>query len=89
MRNSAVTATDMTSAATIDSQMPSSSQISGKMSTAATWNTSVRKNEMSAEVIPSPSAVKNDEPKIEKPDSRKENEKIENACAVISRSAAS
>ena len=63
----------MTSAATIDSQIPSSFQMSGKRSTAAIWNTSVRKNEMSAEVSPSPSAVKNDEPKIEKPDSRNEN----------------
>ena len=72
IRNSAVTRTDMTSAATIDSQIPSSSQMSGKMSTAAIWNTSVRKNEMSAEVSPSPSAVKNDEPKIENPESRNE-----------------
>ena len=62
----------MTSAATLDSQIPSSSQMSGKMSTAAIWNTSVRKNEMSAEVSPSPSAVKNDEPKIENPESRNE-----------------
>ena len=79
----------MTSAATIDSQIPLSSQMRGKRSTAAIWNTSVRKNEISAEVSPSPSAVKNDEPKIENPESRNENEKIENACAVISKSPSS
>ena len=62
----------MTSAATMDSQIPSSFQMSGKRSTAAIWNTSVRKNEMIAEVSPSPSAVKNDEPKIENPESRNE-----------------
>ena len=75
----AVTRTDITSAATIESQIPSSFQMSGKISTAAIWNTSVRRKEMSADVRPSPSAVKNDEPKIENPESRNENEKIENA----------
>lgn len=54
--------------------------------TAAHWNTSVRKNEMSSEVSPSLSAVKNDEPKIENPESRNENENILNARTVISRS---
>ena len=75
----AVNRTDITSAATIESQIPSSFQMSGKISTAAIWNTSVRRKEMSADVRPSPSAVKNDEPKIENPESRNENEKIENA----------
>ena len=40
----------MNSATTMDIQMPSMSQMVGKSSTAATWNTSVRKNEMAAEV---------------------------------------
>lgn len=48
----------MNSATTMDIQMPSMSQMVGKSSTAATWNTSVRKNEMAAEVSPSLSAVK-------------------------------
>ena len=66
--------------------MPSSCQISGSSSTAATWNTSVRKNDISAEVSPSFSAVKNEEPKIEKPENRNENEKIANACFVTANS---
>ena len=79
----------MTSAATIENQMPSSPQSCGKISSAATWNTSVRKKEISAEVRPSPSAVKKDEPKMEKPESRNENEKIANACTVMLSSASS
>lgn len=54
----------MNSATTMDIQMPSMSQMVGKSSTAATWNTSVRKNEMAAEVSPSLSAVKKLEPYI-------------------------
>ena len=39
----------MVSANTMESQMPSSSSTSGSRSTAAIWNTSVRRNEMSAD----------------------------------------
>ena len=52
----------MTSAPTIDSHIPSSSQMSGNRSTAASWNTKVRRNDIIALVRPSLSAVKNDEP---------------------------
>ena len=41
---------------------------------AAIWNTSVRRNEMSAGVRPSFSAVKNDEPRMATPASRNEKE---------------
>ena len=54
--------TAMTSAATMESQMPSSFHRSGKVSTAPTWNTSVRRKAMMAEVSPSFRAVKKDEP---------------------------
>ena len=49
-------------ATTTDSQMPSSLNISGRMRMAATSKTRLRKNEISAEVTPSLSAVKKDEP---------------------------
>lgn len=52
--------------------MPSSCQISGRRSTAKTWNTSVREEEISAEVRPSLRAVKKPEPKMAKPEKRKE-----------------
>ena len=70
---------DASSAATIESHTPSSSQNIGKIMTAATWKTSVLKNEMSADVRPSLKAVKKDEPNIENPENRNENEKILNA----------
>ena len=44
-----VTKTAITSAATIESQMPSMPNISGNTSTAIIWKTNVRKNEISAE----------------------------------------
>ena len=54
--------TAITSAATMDIQMPSSLHNSGNSSTAPTWNTRARKNAMMAEVSPSFRAVKKDEP---------------------------
>ena len=83
IRNAIVTASDITSATTMESQIPSSFQIIGSSSTAATWNTSVLRNEINADVSPSFNAVKNEEPKIENPENRNENEKIANACFVI------
>ena len=56
------------------------------MRTAMHWKTNVRKKEMSAEISPSFNAVKKDAPQMEKPDSKKENEKIVKACTVISMS---
>lgn len=59
--------------------IPSMSNISGSISTAAIWNTSVLRNEIAAEIKPLFSAVKNDEPNIEKPANKNENEKMKNA----------
>ena len=80
---------DMISAPTMDSHMPSSSQMSGNSITAASWNTSVRRKDISALVRPSLSAVKNDEPKIEKPENRNANENMPKACTVMLSSLAS
>ena len=51
-------------------------QIIGRISTAATSNTSVRKNEISAEVSPSFSAVKKPEPNTAKPMNKKDSAKM-------------
>ena len=72
----------MTSATTIEAQIPSVSQKIGKMSTARISKTNVRKKEIVAEVMPSLSAVKNEEPKMAKPEKRNEQEKIGNAWIV-------
>lgn len=50
------------SAATMENHIPLISQMSGKISTAAIWNTSVRKNEINAETRPLLRAVKKEEP---------------------------
>jgi hypothetical protein len=44
----------------------------GKRRTAATWNSNERRKEISAEVRPSLSAVKKEEPKIAIPEKRKD-----------------
>ena len=64
----------MISAATMENQMPSSCQKSGKISTDRHWNTNVLRNEIKAETRPSPSAVKKEEPKMAKPENKKEKE---------------
>lgn len=56
--------------------MPSIPRNTGKIKTAAIWHTSVRKNEINAEINPLFSAVKKDEPKIGTPAKRNEKEKI-------------
>ena len=50
------------SATMIAPQIPSNPRISGSSMTAANWNTSVRRNEISAEIKPLFNAVKKDEP---------------------------
>lgn len=55
------------SAAVIAYQMPSTPRSRGRRMTEDVWNTSVRKNEMAAEISPLPSAVKNDEAKMLNP----------------------
>lgn len=57
-----VTATAITSAATVDAQIPSNFQINGKIKTAATWNSIVLIKEIAADTSPSFNAVKNEEP---------------------------
>ena len=57
----------------MDSQMPSTSQNSGKISTAADWNTNVLKNDIEAETSPLFSAVKNAEAKMANPENRNDN----------------
>lgn len=89
IRKTEVTIIDIISAPTMDSQIPSISQKIGNKITAAIWKTRVRINDITADVKPSFNAVKKEEPNTEKPDSRKENEKIENAWFVILKSSAS
>ena len=55
------------SATATASQIPSIPSTRGSVSTTATWNTSVRRNDIVADTIPLLSAVKNAEPKILKP----------------------
>ena len=69
-----VTTAAINSAATIDIQIPSIPHRSGKIKTAATWKTRVRKNEIRAEISPFPRAVKKDEPKMAIPANRNEKE---------------
>ena len=62
------------SAATTASHTPSSPISRGKSSTAAIWNTSARRNEISADTAPLFRAVKNAEPKMPPPANRKDSE---------------
>ena len=60
--------TRVRSSATITAnQIPFMPRIIGRISTAATWNTRVRRKEIAADIPPLLSAVKKDEPKILKP----------------------
>ena len=55
---------------------PSMPSNSGRIRTEATWNISVRINEMTADIRPLLRAVKKDEPKMLKPHIRNESEYI-------------
>ncbi len=66
--------------------MPSNPRMSGRSKTAKTWKNNVLKNEISAEVRPSPRAVKKDELKMANPANRKEKAKIKKPRSVILRS---
>ena len=70
----------MRSAATIASQMPFMPIISGRIITAAIWNSSVLENEIAAETKPLLSAVKKDDAKILKPEIKKD---IENSLKPL------
>lgn len=78
-----------TSANATDIQIPSKSKNTGRISTAASWNTSVLRNETAADIAPLFSAVKNDEVNILNPENRNVNENSLNACTVISNSSLS
>ena len=80
----AVTATASTSATTSDSHIPLVSHIRGSINIAASWNTNVLKKDMTAEVTPSFSAVKKDEPYMAKPENKKEKENITKPSKVRS-----
>ena len=77
------------SAATIEIHIPLILKKTGSISTAEIWNTSVRKNEISAEIRPLLSAVKKEEPKIDIPANRNEKEKMRNPLSVKFSSSAS
>ena len=65
--NITVIKAERNSATIIETHIPSTPMISGRMNTAAIWNTSVRQIAIIAEMIPLFKAVKNDDPNIEKP----------------------
>ena len=69
--------------------MPSSPQIRGSTVTARHWNTSVRRKEIMAEVIPSLRAVKKEEPKMASPENKKVKEKMAKARTVMPSSSGS
>ena len=70
------------SAAVMAYQMPSTPRSRGRRMTEDVWNTSVRKNEIAAEISPLPSAVKNDEAKMLKPANKNAKENSRNAWHV-------
>ena len=70
-------------------QMPSTPRRIGRIRTDSVWKISVRRKEIAAEIPPLLRAVKNDEEKILKPDSKKQNENNLKACSVIASSSAS
>ena len=71
-----------TSATVMAHQMPSTPKKTGRISTDADWNTSVRRNEMAAETAPLFSAVKKPEVKMLKPASRNDHANSRKAWTV-------
>ena len=67
------------SANATDIQTPSSLKNTGRISTAAIWNTSVLRNDTAAEIAPLLSAVKNEDVNILNPENRNMNENSRNA----------
>ncbi len=80
-----VTASVNISAVIPESQMPVSPRSSGRVRMMDTWNTSVLRNEISAESGPLFSAVKKEEPKIFIPQIRNDMAQIRNPWQVISK----
>lgn len=75
-----------TSATVMAHQIPSIPNSSGKMRTDSIWKTKVRRKEIVAEITPLFNAVKKADAKMFKPDKINANEKMRNACVVISNS---
>ncbi len=69
-------------APTTESHIPYIRHISGNIITAAIYKTRVLRKDMSAEIKPFTSAVKNDEPYIAIPTNRNENQKNKNPLRV-------
>ena len=78
-----------TSAAVIAHQMPSRSKKMGSIRTESTWNTSVRRKEIAADMPPLLRAVKNADVKMLMPANRNEKENSRKACFVIPNKSAS
>ena len=86
MRNAHDIIAEAISATKTDHQMPLSPNIDGKRRTDRSSNTSVRTKDITAEMVPLFSAVKNEDVNMLPPDSKNENKKIRNAWMVSSRS---
>jgi len=73
-KQNTVSASAASSAATMDSQIPSKPKTIGKSNTAAIWQIRVHIKEITAEISPILSDVNKELPKILKPQSRNEME---------------
>ena len=73
------------SATVFDHQIPPTPKSFGSRRTEPSWNTSVRRKETAAETAPLLSAVKKEDIKMLNPTSRKQKEKMRNACEVMSK----
>ena len=76
-------ATAIRSAITTENQIPLSPKMRGRRKTGMIWKTRVRINEISADVSPSLSAVKNPEEKDAYPIKKNDRAKILNPFAVM------
>ena len=74
MKKKAVIIMEESSAAVMESHIPSVPSIRGSMITATIWKRSVLANEMAAETIPLFKAVKKEDPKMLNPIKRNEKE---------------
>ena len=89
MKKAPVTNNAIPSAAPIASQTPLTPKNNGNSSSIQVWNTSVRRKEITAEITPFPNAVKNADPKILNPESKKDNAYLRNPPPVSSHSSGS
>ena len=80
---------DSASDRTIESHIPSTPINKGSTNTNINWNTRVLRTEITAEITPLLSAVKNDVENIPNPENKKQNENIKNPLRVRFRSCSS